>query len=85
MDIILVSGRLARARTITVSLPQLAMFGLGAIAAVIAFTTALNYTLLRYAADLKVPVVHRLLSSMKSEDSTRNESYLRESLNTREQ
>ena len=82
MDIILVSGRLARAKTITVSLPQLAMFGLGAIAALIAFTTALNYTLLRYAADLKVPVVHRLLSSMKADDTTRNESYLRESLNT---
>jgi murein DD-endopeptidase MepM/ murein hydrolase activator NlpD len=82
MDIILVSGRLARARTITVSLPQLAFLGVGAIAAVIAFTTALNYTLLRYAADLNVPVVHRMLASMKPEDTTRNESYLRESLNT---
>jgi murein DD-endopeptidase MepM/ murein hydrolase activator NlpD len=82
MDIILVSGRLARAKTITVSLPQLAMFGLGTIAALIAFTTALNYTLLRYAADLKVPVVHRLLSSVKADDASRNESYLRESLNT---
>ena len=82
MDIILVSGRLARARTITVSLPQLALFGFGVFAAVIAFTTALNYTLLRYAADLNVPLVHRLLSSMKPEDTTRSESYLRESLNT---
>jgi murein DD-endopeptidase MepM/ murein hydrolase activator NlpD len=82
MDIILVSGRLARARTITVSLPQLAFLGVGAIAAVIAFTTALNYTLLRYAADLNVPVVHRMLASMKPEDTTRSESYLRESLNT---
>jgi murein DD-endopeptidase MepM/ murein hydrolase activator NlpD len=82
MDIILVSGRLARARTVTVSLPQLALLGVGAVAVVIAFTTALNYTLLRYAADLNVPLVHRLLASVKPEDTMRSESYLRESLNT---
>ena len=82
MDIILVSGRLATARTITVSLPQLAVLGFGTIAAMIAFTTAMNYTLLRYAADLNVPLVQRLLASMKPEDTTRSESYLRESLNT---
>jgi murein DD-endopeptidase MepM/ murein hydrolase activator NlpD len=81
MDIILVSGRLATARTITVSLPRLALIGFGVIGAVIAFTTALNYTMLRYAADLKVPLAQSLFSSMKRDDPARSESYLRESLN----
>jgi murein DD-endopeptidase MepM/ murein hydrolase activator NlpD len=81
MDIILVSGRLARARTITVSLPQLALLGFGTVAVVIAFTTALNYTLLRYAADSNIPVAHSLFASIKREDSARTESHLRESLN----
>jgi murein DD-endopeptidase MepM/ murein hydrolase activator NlpD len=81
MDIILVSGRLATARTVTVSLPRLALIGFGVIAAVIAFTTALNYTMLRYAADLKVPLVQSFFSSMKRDDPARSESYLRESLN----
>jgi murein DD-endopeptidase MepM/ murein hydrolase activator NlpD len=81
MDIILVSGRLARARTITISLPRLALFGFGAIGAVIALTTALNYTLLRYAADLNVSLVRELVGSNAREDTAHSESYLRESLN----
>ena len=66
MDIILVSARLAKARTITVSLPQLAVLGLAGIGAIVALTTALNYTLLRYAADLRLR--HRLLGSVRQED-----------------
>jgi murein DD-endopeptidase MepM/ murein hydrolase activator NlpD len=82
MDVILVSGRFAKARTITISLPQVALFGLGAVAAVFALTTALNYTLLRYAVDLNVPLVRELFGSVKREDPARSESYLRDSLNT---
>ena len=82
MDIILISGKLARARTVTVSLPQLALAGLATVGAVIAFTTALNYTLLRYAADLNLPYLSTLIPSAQREDTARNESYLRESLNT---
>ena len=81
MDIILVSGRLSKARTITVSASQLALFGLAAIAALIALTTALNYTLLRYAVDLKVPYVYGLFSSVRNEETARTEVYLRDNLN----
>jgi murein DD-endopeptidase MepM/ murein hydrolase activator NlpD len=82
MDVILVSGRFARARTVTISLPQVALVGFGMLAAVIALTTALNYTLLRYALDLNVPLVRELLGSVKREDPARGESYLHASLNT---
>jgi murein DD-endopeptidase MepM/ murein hydrolase activator NlpD len=80
MDIILVSDRLARARTIKVSLPQLALLGFGLIGLIIAVTTALNLTLLRYAADHKVAYVQRLVAPMQHEQASRSDSYLRDSL-----
>jgi murein DD-endopeptidase MepM/ murein hydrolase activator NlpD len=80
MDIILVSDRLARARTIKVSLPQLALLGFGLVGLIIAVTTALNFTLLRYAADHKLAYVQRLVAPAKHEQTSRSDSYLRESL-----
>ena len=62
MDIILVSGRLAKAKTLTVSLPQLALYALAALGLVAAATTALNVALLRYAAELKVPYLNRVFA-----------------------
>jgi murein DD-endopeptidase MepM/ murein hydrolase activator NlpD len=64
-----------------VSLPQIALVGLGALAAVIAFTTVVNYGVLRYAAELNVPLVNALFPSIRRDDPARTESYLRESLN----
>jgi murein DD-endopeptidase MepM/ murein hydrolase activator NlpD len=79
MDIILVSDRLAKARTITVSLSQLAVLAFAGIGSVIAFTTALNYAALRYAADL--PYMQSMLGSARRDDTQRAESYMRENLN----
>jgi murein DD-endopeptidase MepM/ murein hydrolase activator NlpD len=62
MDIILVSGRLAKAKTLTVSLPKLALAGLAALGLIVAATTALNVALLRYAAELKVPYLNRVFA-----------------------
>ena len=81
MDIILVSDKLAKARTIKVSLPQLAVLAFGAVGAVIAVTTALNYSLLRYAADHNLSYVQPFLAGAQQERTARSESYLRESLN----
>ena len=81
MDIILVSGKLAKARTISVSLPQLALLGLTGVGLIIALTTALNYAALRYAVDLKLPYVPRLLGFDHQDERQRGESYVRENLN----
>lgn len=80
MDIILVSDRLSKARTISVSVPQLAFFSLAALGAVIALTTAFNYTLLRYAADLNLPQFQRWLAPLQTGEAVRDESYLHESV-----
>src|SRR5688500_12196837 len=80
MDIILVSGRLAKARTLTVSLPQLALVALLALVAVAAVTTALNVALLRYATELRTPYLGRLLSLAEPGEAQRDLD-LRENLN----
>lgn len=82
MDIILVSAKLAKARTISIGLPQLAGACLLAVATVVTLTTALNYALLRYAADQKLPIVQDLIVVPQQEEAAHSESYLRESLST---
>src|SRR6476660_1923919 len=81
MDIILVSDKLAKARTIKVSLPQLAVVALAVIGSIIVLTTVLNYVALRYAVDLKLPYSYRLFVSSQGDDTRRGESYLRENVN----
>jgi murein DD-endopeptidase MepM/ murein hydrolase activator NlpD len=81
MDIILVSDRLAKARTFSITLPQLALLALVGIGCVIALTTTLNYVVLRYALDLKLPYVQNVLGAASHEDSRRADTYVRENVN----
>ena len=80
MDIILVSGRLAKAKTLTVSLPQLALYALAALGLIAAVTTALNVALLRYAAELKVPYLNRVFA-VAEPVHTQQDLDLRDNLN----
>jgi len=81
MNIILVSGRLAKARTITLELPHLVLLGCGGLAAVIVLAALLHYTMLRFAADHNLPYLQTLLRSAQYERQEKSESYLRENLN----
>ena len=81
MNIILVSGKLAKARTITLGAPQVSLLGLGLTITVIALAAALNYLMLRVAADFNVPYLQTMLLSAQQEQHERTQSYLRENLN----
>ena len=81
MDIILVSDKLAKARTITITAPQLVLMSFAAVAALVALTGALNYALLSYGVELNLPHVKRLLADVQQERAERSESFTRESLN----
>ena len=81
MNIILVSGKLAKARTITLGVPQVSLLGLGLAVTVIALAAALNYLMLRVASDFKIPYLHSILLSAQQEQHERSQSYLRENLN----
>ena len=81
MNIILVSGKLAKAKTVTLGLPQFVLLGFGVMATVLALASAINYVLLRYAAELNVPYLQSILLSAQQEQHAKTESYLRENLN----
>jgi murein DD-endopeptidase MepM/ murein hydrolase activator NlpD len=81
MNIILVSERLAKARTITLGLPQLVLLGIGAFLVIVTLAGALHYLTLRFAAQFNLPYLHGgfLASQQRHEELT--QSYLRENLN----
>src|SRR4249920_1643324 len=81
MNIILVSEKLAKARTITLGLPQFVLLGLGMLVSVLALASAINYVMLRFAAELNVPYLQSILLSAQQEQHAKTESYLRENLN----
>lgn len=81
MNIILVSGKLARAKTISLGPPQLAALGLAMAAVVVALAVALHYTALRFAAEFNIPYLQTLLLSAQQQQYEKTQYYLRENLN----
>ena len=82
MDIILVSGRLAKARSYTVTRPQLMFLGMLALLAMVSMAVLLNYLSLRYAVATNSPLLQSFLADAQAQESRKAQSYLRESLNT---
>jgi murein DD-endopeptidase MepM/ murein hydrolase activator NlpD len=81
MNIILVSERLAKAKTFTLGLPHYAMFGFAMMVTVVVLAAALNYVMLRFAAELNIPYLQTIILSAQQEQNEKAESYLRENLN----
>ncbi len=81
MNIILVSGKLTRARTLTLSAPHL-LLGAGAILlGVLVVALGLQYFMLRYASSVNSPLLNTLILSAQQEQNEKTQSYLRENLN----
>lgn len=81
MNVILVSEKPAKTRTITVGPPQLVLFGVGTLLTVLMLAGVMNYFTLRFAADLKLPYLHDVLASTQQQHYEKTQSYLRENLN----
>ncbi len=81
MNIILVSEKLAKARTITLGLPQLALLALGVMLSLVTLAAAMNYLMLRFAADINVPYLQTMLLSAQHDQHEKSQHYLRENLN----
>lgn len=81
MNIILVSGRLAKARTISLGVPQFVVLGMGAFIAVILLAGLLHYLTLRFAADFRLPYFENMVLSAQQQQNEKDQSYLRENLN----
>lgn len=81
MNIILVSEKLAKARTITLGLPRLMMLGIATFITLIMLAGLMNYFTLRFAADLNLPYLHDQLVSAQRQQNEKTLSYMRENLN----
>src|SRR5258706_1245502 len=82
MNIILVSNKLAQARSFTLSTPQMVFLGLLMCLVIVSLAVLLNYFSLRYAVTNQSPYLQSLLEAVQAEQTRKTQSYLRESLNT---
>ena len=81
MNIILVSEKLAKARTITLGWSHLIASAALMLVTVLALAGAMNYGLLRYAAELNIPYVRDVLVAIQEQQNQRTQSYLQDNLN----
>jgi murein DD-endopeptidase MepM/ murein hydrolase activator NlpD len=81
MHIILVSNRLATAKSISLSVRHL-FLGAGLLAAaVVALSSSMFYLVFRHAAEIKLPLVQTLLLSAQEQQSQHAKEFMRENLN----
>lgn len=81
MNIILVSEKLPKARTITLGWPHLVGGAVAMMGLVILLAGALNYGILRFAAELNIPYVRDVLVSIQRQQQEKNQTYLQDNLN----
>lgn len=81
MHIILVSNRLTRARTLTLTTAHLVAAVMALAGAVVVLTGALFYVSVRHATQIKLPVLESLVLSAQQDQARRNEGFVRENLN----
>lgn len=81
MNVILVSEKLPKARTITLGWSHLIASAALMLVTVLALAGAMNYGLLRYAAELNIPYVKDVLVAIQEQQHRRAQSYLQDNLN----
>ena len=77
MNIILVSGKLTKARIVTLTLPHLIAGALAAAFSVLVLAFCIQWTVLRYAPSLNGPLLNSLILSVQHEQNEKVQSYLR--------
>ena len=81
MQIILIPHRMARARTLNVSALHLAAVALLGLAMLCAATAGLYWVTIRNAADLRIPVLQKLVVAAQEAESERARAFLQQNLN----
>ncbi len=80
MHIIVVSDRLAKARSLKFSIRHLVLGGLGMMVGVFTLAFLISYLGVRHAAELKLPLLQSLARSAQQEESERMQDFLRQNL-----
>ena len=81
MQVILISSRLAKARSMSLSLSHVLLTASLGLAMVISLAGALYWLSLRFAADLKIPLVHELVLAAQKNESERSREFMQQNLN----
>ena len=81
MHIILVSDRLATARTITITARHLVLAVVGFVLTVLAVSSLFSYVTVRHAAEVRLPFLQSLLMSVREQETQKTQDFMRENLN----
>jgi murein DD-endopeptidase MepM/ murein hydrolase activator NlpD len=81
MHIIVVSDRLAKARSIEFSIRHLVLGATGLVAGFVVLVFLISYLGVRHAAELKLPLLQSLVLSAQQAESERTQAFLRQNLN----
>lgn len=81
MHIILVSDRLATARSITLTWRHVILFAAALCTSVIVLSSLFSYFTVRHAAEIRLPFLQDLLRSVNAEETQRSKDFVRENLN----
>ena len=81
MNIILVSGKLAKGKTVALSHAQVMGLGMALLAFPLLLAMVFTYLLLFHAADIPHPYLQSLVLSAQRTEAAKNQVYLRENLN----
>jgi murein DD-endopeptidase MepM/ murein hydrolase activator NlpD len=81
VQIILISDRLAKARSLSISKRHLLALGLFTISLVCAGSVGLYWLTLRYASEVPLPGLQRLLLSAQEAEAERSRSFVQQNLN----
>ncbi|MBU1691989.1 MAG: M23 family metallopeptidase [Gammaproteobacteria bacterium] len=81
MNIILVSGKLAKGKTLALSHSQVMSLGMALLVFPLLLAMVFTYLLLFHAADIPHPYLQSLVLSSQRTEAAKNQVYLRENLN----
>lgn len=81
MQIIVISDRLAKARSVCLSARHVFASGLVGLALLGAATLGLYWVTLRYASELRIPLVERLVLATQQTEAQRSREFMQQNLN----
>lgn len=82
MHIILVSDRMATARSITLTRGHMMLIATGLMALILALASMFSYLTVRHAAEIRMPFLQELLRTISLEEAGKTRELVRENLST---
>jgi len=82
VHIILVSDRLATARSITITLRHILLAFAAFVLLILSVSSLFSYVTVRHAAEIRLPFLQSLLLSLRQQETQKSQDFLRENLNS---